>query len=78
LCDALRPHPPPGLAIRAGVDHSQSGPEPKRSWHAMEGKTLIGAELARDLGAGRVLVVVSTLDLLPQTAVAYTKAIRRL
>ncbi|MGW1186221.1 DEAD/DEAH box helicase family protein [Streptomyces drozdowiczii] len=79
----LRPHQREAVdAVRAALEVRAAGTVPERGLRAQvvmatgSGKTLVAAHSAHELQAGRVLVLVPSLDLLTQTEAAWREASR--
>ncbi|ANB03972.1 hypothetical protein SAM40697_6917 [Streptomyces ambofaciens] len=77
----LRPHQREAVdAVRSALEVPASGTVPERGLRTQvvmatgSGKTLVAAQSAHELGAGRVLVLVPSLDLLAQTEAAWREA----
>ncbi|MET7344674.1 Helicase associated domain protein [Streptomyces sp. NPDC005547] len=77
----LRPHQREAVdAVRAALEVPAAGTVPERGLRAQvvmatgSGKTLVAAHSAHELQAGRVLVLVPSLDLLAQTEAAWREA----
>ncbi|MGW7283597.1 Helicase associated domain protein [Streptomyces sp. NPDC054844] len=78
---ALRPHQREAVdAVLAALQVPAAGTVPERGLRTQvvmatgSGKTLVAAQSARELQAGRVLVLVPSLDLLAQTEAAWREA----
>ncbi|MFG3390707.1 DEAD/DEAH box helicase, partial [Streptomyces rochei] len=77
----LRPHQREAVdAVRAALEVPAAGTVPERGLRTQvvmatgSGKTLVAAQSAHELRAGRVLVLVPSLDLLAQTEAAWREA----
>ncbi|MFD8903197.1 DEAD/DEAH box helicase [Streptomyces ardesiacus] len=77
----LRPHQREAVdAVRAALEVPATGTVPERGLRTQvvmatgSGKTLVAAQSAHELRAGRVLVLVPSLDLLAQTEAAWREA----
>lgn len=77
----LRPHQREAVdAVRAALEVPVAGTVPERGLRTQvvmatgSGKTLVAAQSAHELRAGRVLVLVPSLDLLAQTEAAWREA----
>ncbi|RDD85047.1 DEAD/DEAH box helicase [Streptomyces parvulus] len=77
----LRPHQREAVdAVRAALEVPAAGTVPERGLRTQvvmatgSGKTLVAAQSAHELQAGRVLVLVPSLDLLAQTEAAWREA----
>ncbi|MEU3356516.1 DEAD/DEAH box helicase family protein, partial [Streptomyces sp. NPDC037389] len=77
----LRPHQREAVdAVRAALEVPATGTVPERGLRTQvvmatgSGKTLVAAQSAHELQAGRVLVLVPSLDLLAQTEAAWREA----